>query len=367
MRTRADFACFLSLTLVTAVGFILVSGSASCEPQAGPPWKIHSMVRPEAPVIDPGDARAGRAPSDAVVLFDGTDLSQWESADGGPAEWPVAHGYMESARKGDIVTKQPFGDCQLHVEWASPAKVVGGGQGRGNSGVLLMGKYEVQVLDSWNNRTYADGHAGSVYGQYPPLVNASRPPGAWQSYDIIFHGPRFNDDGSLERPARITVLHNGVLVQDNVELTGPSSWMERPAYQRHPDKAPLRLQDHHNPVRYRNIWIRELTERDTREYPWNIPPAEHAVELTDEQLDELAGRYGTEGAFVMAVTREKDGFYVQVESGRRPKHKLFAISATEFCAEKVDLRLEFKKTVDDVVDGLVFSLGTDRTQLQKIR
>jgi hypothetical protein len=240
----------------------LVSGLSA---QAPIPWKIHDPDRPVAPVIDPGapstQAAVGRPPSDAVVLFDGSDLSRWVSADGKPAKWRVENGYMEVVPgTGELTTKDSFGDCQLHVEFSEPTPPTGESQGRGNSGVFLMGLYEIQVLDSYQNRTYADGQAAAVYGQYPPLVNASRPPGEWQSYDIIFHGPRFGSAGNVLRPARVTVLHNGVLVQDNVELTGPTAHQHRPPYQAHAEKLPLKLQEHHNPVRFRNLWIRELKE-----------------------------------------------------------------------------------------------------------
>ena len=232
--------------------------------QAEMKWKIHDPNRPLPPVITPGTASTqespGKPPSDAVVLFDGKDLSKWVDKDGNPAKWKVANGYMEVVGKtGNISTRDSFGDCQLHVEFAEPTPPHGESQERGNSGVFLMGLYEIQVLDSYENKTYADGQASAVYGQYPPLVNASRPPAQWQTYDIIFHGPRFNGD-TVQRPARVTVLHNGVLVQDNVELTGPTAHGERPPYKAGPDKLPLQLQDHGNPVRYRNIWIRELHE-----------------------------------------------------------------------------------------------------------
>lgn len=230
--------------------------------QGGQEWAIHDLNRPQPPVVDPGGTvpgQPGRPPSDAVVLFDGSDLSKWEGADGEPARWKVEQGYMEVvAKTGYIRTRQGFGDCQLHIEWATPAPGRGEGQQRGNSGVFPMGKYEVQVLDSYQNTTYPDGQAAAAYGQFPPLVNASRPPGQWQTYDIIFRRPRFDAEGKLVQPARLTVLHNGVLVQDNVELTGPTSHRRRPAYEAHPDRLPLSLQDHGDPVRFRNIWIREL-------------------------------------------------------------------------------------------------------------
>jgi len=231
--------------------------------QAPIKWKIHDPNRPLPPVIDPGTASTpdtpGHPPSDAVVLFDGKDLSRWVDKAGKPARWKVENGYVEVLpESGYIFTKDAFGDCQLHVEFSEPVPASGESQERGNSGVFLMGLYEVQVLDSYENKTYADGQASAVYGQYPPQVNASRPPGQWQAYDIIFHRPRFAKDGKLLRPARVTALHNGVLVQDNVELTGPTAHGERPPYKAGPDKLPLGLQDHGNLVRYRNIWIREL-------------------------------------------------------------------------------------------------------------
>jgi hypothetical protein len=228
-------------------------------------WKPNDLDRPLPQVIEPGTASAqdapGRPPSDAIVLFDGTNLSQWAGEDGQVAKWKVADGYVEVVpHSGYVHTRQPFGDCQLHVEFAEPMPPVGEDQGRGNSGVFLMGLYEVQVLDSYQSKTYADGQASGVYGQFPPQVNASRAPGQWQTYDIIFHGPRFDGDGKVLRPARVTVLHNGVLVQDNVELSGPTAHHQRPPYKATPDKLPLSLQDHGNPVRFRNIWIRELRE-----------------------------------------------------------------------------------------------------------
>jgi hypothetical protein len=223
-------------------------------------WAIHDETRPLPPVVVPAPAGAPvPAPSDAVVLFDGKDLSLWTNLKGEGAGWKVENGYMEVAKgAGDIRTKQGFGDCQLHVEWASPSAVVGESQGRGNSGVFLMGTYEVQVLDCYNNKTYADGSTASIYGQYPPLVNVCRKPGEWQTYDIVFHAPRFDKDGQLLSAARLTVFHNGVLVQDNEELTGPTGHKQRPPYKAHADKMPIKLQDHTNPVRYRNLWVREL-------------------------------------------------------------------------------------------------------------
>lgn len=259
--------------------FLLLGIPTFCNAQVDTHWKIHDPNRPVPQVVNPGAPKQevthkfvnGKivpvtpdiAPSDAVVLFDGKDLSKWTQRDGSPAKWKVEDSYFEVLPKsGYIYTREPFGDCQLHVEFAEPTPPKGEGQGRGNSGVFLMGLYEIQVLDSYENKTYADGQAAAVYGQYPPLVNASRPPGQWQTYDIVFHGPRFEKDGRLLRPARITMFHNDVLVQDNVELTGPTAHGARPPYSPHAEKLPLALQDHGNPVRFRDIWIRELKTQD---------------------------------------------------------------------------------------------------------
>jgi 3-keto-disaccharide hydrolase len=223
-------------------------------------WSIHDMDRPAPPVVDPGSA--DRSPSDAIVLFGGENLSQWRMKGGEPAKWKVDAGYIEIVPgSGDLVTTRAFGDCQLHLEWATPASARGEGQDRGNSGVFLMGRYEVQVLDSYRNRTYADGQAAAIYGQFPPLVNASRPPGEWQEYDIIFHRPRFDKNGKLLSPARMTVFHNRVLVHYDVELVGATAHRAKATYTAHPDRLPLLLQDHGSPVRYRNLWLRELAEQ----------------------------------------------------------------------------------------------------------
>ncbi|MFN2565059.1 MAG: DUF1080 domain-containing protein [Gemmatimonadaceae bacterium] len=227
-------------------------------------WPIHSTSRPQPPIVNPGPFTASTpAPSDAVVLFDGRSLDNWRSADDArqPARWRVRDGDMEVVPgTGAISTTQAFGDVQLHVEWATPKPASGDGQNRGNSGVFLMGRYEVQVLDSYQNQTYPDGQAGAIYGQHPPLVNASRPPGDWQTYDIIFLRPRFDANGRLTRPARVTVFHNGVLVQNGATLTGPSAHRARPPYARHEDALPIVLQDHGQAVRYRNVWARRLSE-----------------------------------------------------------------------------------------------------------
>ena len=209
----------------------------------------------EPPVVTPGK-RVGQAPSDAIVLFDGTNLDQWESVKGGPAKWDLKDGAMTVNRSGDHRTKQVFGDVQLHIEWATPSEVKGEGQGRGNSGVYLQGRYEIQVLDSYQNKTYFNGQAGSFYGNNPPLVNASRKPGEWQSYDIVFVAPKPRADGKGVQPGSFTVFHNGVLIQNNIPIAGKKTTAA--AYSGAAAKGPLVLQDHGNPVRFRNIWIRPL-------------------------------------------------------------------------------------------------------------
>jgi 3-keto-disaccharide hydrolase len=231
----------------------------------GSQWRVHDSRRPQPRVVTPGTfstpEQPGRPPSDAVVLFDGKDLSRWKGREG-DAQWKIENGYMEVNRTGNIETREHFGDCQLHIEWATPVEVQGDSQGRGNSGVFLMGRYEIQVLDSYDNRTYADGTAGAIYGQYPPLVNASRKPGEWQSYDIIFIAPRF-DGNRLVSPAYITVVQNGVLLHHHAAAMGPTGHRNVSSYDKpHPPEGPLALQDHGNPVRYRNIWMRRLKGYD---------------------------------------------------------------------------------------------------------
>jgi hypothetical protein len=229
----------------------------------GSRWRVHDGNRPQPRVVEPGThgtpQQPGRPPSDAIVLFDGEDTSHWTGRDGSPIRWNVRDGALETVyRTGNIQTKEQFGDCQLHIEWATPVHVEGDSQGRGNSGVFLMGKYEIQVLDSYDNRTYADGHAGAIYGQYPPLVNVSRKPGEWQTYDIIFVAPRFDGD-RLISPAYITVIHNGVLIHHHQAAMGPTGHRIATSYDvPHAPEGPLMLQDHRNPVRFRNIWIRPL-------------------------------------------------------------------------------------------------------------
>jgi hypothetical protein len=235
----------------------------------GQKWHVHDPDRPHPAVIKPG-AAPGAPPSDAIVLFDGKDLSKWGHAGRSgqgliETKWPVHDGFFEVAPgSGPLVSKEKFGDIQLHVEWSSPNPPVGTSQGRGNSGILIMGLYEIQVLDMYNNITYADGGAGAIYGQWPPLVTVPRPPGEWNVYDIVFEAPKFEGD-KLVKPAYQTVFWNGVVVHNHKEVMGPMVYRQVAHYRPHAAELPIALQDHKNPVRYRNIWVRRLGTYDQGE------------------------------------------------------------------------------------------------------
>jgi hypothetical protein len=228
----------------------------------GTQWHVHDPNRTQPPIVKHGtfstQEQPGKPPSDAIVLFDGTDLSKWRNKDGQAPVWKVEDGAV-TAGKGDIFSREEFGDVQLHLEFATPPPK-GNGQGRGNSGVFLMGRYELQILDCYDNLTYADGTIGAMYGQHPPLANVSRAPGEWQVYDLVFNAPRFKADGSVESPAYMTAFLNGVLVQNHESYNGPTGWKQFGKYSPHPPTGPISLQDHGNPMRFRNIWVRPLKQ-----------------------------------------------------------------------------------------------------------
>ena len=270
MKIHSVLPAICALLLLAATAHASSTGNPfyGDAPDEHHPWAIHDRNRPQPPIVTPGTFstadQPGKPPSDAIILFDGTDLSKWEAdtgKEGTPTKWVIKDGAMECVPgSGYIRTNVKFGDCQLHVEWAAPKNVQGDSQGRGNSGVFLMGLCEIQVLDNYNNPSYADGMASAVYGVNPPMANALRPPGEFQVYDIVFRRPIYKDGKPLD-PGHVTVFVNGVLTQDYTQLEGPTGHMKRTKPGPFPEKGPLKLQDHGNPVRYRNIWYRELAPR----------------------------------------------------------------------------------------------------------
>ena len=259
LRRIGNFAASPSvlISLLILLAVLVWPGSMSAVAEQGPVPEETEVWEPEPRVVTP--SRDAAPPSDAIVLFDGKDASEWRHRDGSAVKWTLADGALTVVGgTGDIETQRKFGDIQLHLEWRTPSVVKGNGQGRGNSGVFLQGRYEIQILDSYQNRTYSNGQAASLYKQEIPLVNASLPPGEWQSYDIVFRAPRFGASEELESPAFVTVFHNGVLVLNNVEIRGSTTYIGSPSYSPHEPKQPLMLQDHWNPVSFRNIWVREL-------------------------------------------------------------------------------------------------------------
>lgn len=305
-------------------------------------WKNHDFNRPQPPVVIPGE-NCQIAPSDAVKLFNGNGMDAWEGRDGKPLKWQDKGAYFECvAGAGYIQTKEKFGDVQLHIEWASPSVVKGKSQGRGNSGVFLMGEYEVQVLDSYQNPTYPDGQAAAIYGQAPPLVNASRGPGEWQIYDIIFRRPRFDNNGDVLKPAILTVFHNGVLVQDHFELIGGTEWLIYDAYKPHEDRLPLSLQDHDNPVRFRNIWIRDI-EPEKEKSP--VYPEPIVIPVSD--LQKYIGEYEAEDGEKFKIYIKNNTLFLN-RSGRQLE--LLFYSKNELSAKDtaIDLNFEFSSNGDIV-------------------
>jgi hypothetical protein len=324
--------------------------------QPDPNWLEHDRTRPQPPAVDPGpfstQDKPGQPPSDAVVLFVGMDLSAWVAMDGSRTRWVIKNGAMECVPgSGYARTLQSFGDCQLHVEWCTPMPPHGGGQGRGNSGVFFgYDRYEIQVLDSYESKSYADGIAAAVYGQYPPLANPSRPAGQWQVYDIVWTPPRFDADGKLVARAYLTVFQNGVLVQNHVELTGPTSWLERAPYKSHPEKLPIALQDHGNPVRYRNIWVRELGKPGRKEFM-----------LPDTVLDSCVGEYERGPNDFVRIRRAPDGLLSMTFGGAN--FLLHAESPTHFFATTTDVQCDFVSSGG--TNEIVYSVGEGDMRAKK--
>jgi hypothetical protein len=353
-----------SILVLACVAAAAGAGIAVADSSVG--FKAHDMDRPRPPIVEPApQALPVAPPADAVVLFDGESLSEWRSADGGPAKWVVKDGAIESVPgSGYLYSARAFGDVQLHVEWAAPVPARGTSQGRGNSGVFLMGLYEVQVLDSYQNDTYPDGQAAAIYGQYPPLVNASRPPGEWQTYDIVFKRPRFRPDGGLVSPARITVFHNGILVQDGVEPWGPTAWLQALPYTAHADKLPLALQDHGNPVRYRNIWLRELAEKPAQS---PTPDPRPVIHLPLAQLERYVGSYAVQGQQQVAysITR-RDGQLLCDLHWNGQALELVPHSERAFSLRWTAGNVDFDLRPDGTVAGLTFRLAGDAYTAVKV-
>lgn len=350
-RTHARFAIPLALAAVLAP-----AAAHGQTPSAAERWRQHDLTRPRPAVVAPVSQQLpAPVPADAVVLFDGRDLSGWTGR-GGAAPWTVENGYFQVAPgSGGIQSREEFGDVQLHVEWASPNPPRGTGQDRGNSGIMLMGgRYEIQVLDSYQAETYADGQAGAIYGQYPPLFNATRAPGEWQAYDIFFRRPRFRPDGTIQEPARVTVVLNGIVVQNNEEFRGPTTWLQTPPWTAHPEQGPIHLQDHGHPVRFRNVWARRLPSRPT-------PPANYAIRpgsVPAARLAQLAGTYyrgqGTSGP--ITVTRQGDHFLVDFHNGLTPQ-RAHAVSPTEIALTETAGQLVFEGPAQGTPTGLIFRMG----------
>ena len=342
--------------LITMISIVIPSIGFS---QDEAPYRAHDLSRPHPPIVTPaGIEKPVPPPSDAIILFDGSSLEKWSATNGKNSKWVLENGVMHPTRgSGPIQTRDKFGDVQLHIEWATPTPPKGKSQGRGNSGVYFMTKYEVQVLDSYENLTYADGQAASMYGQNPPMVNASLPPGVWQSYDIVFRRPHFNDDGSLKKPAVMTVFHNGVLVQDHFELWGPTNWLKFSEYQPHENELPIRLQDHGNPVLFRNIWLRKLNPVQHYKHMARLKPI---LDLSEEELAKFVGKY--QGGRNVEI-QLNDGNLQARFFGRL--HNLVATKTNFFELEVTDGSIEFKLDEDGVPNELVLTLMGDQSTSKK--
>ena len=335
------------------IGALQLAGGSTCFAQPDPNWLDHDRDRPQPPVVTPAtastQAQPGQAPSDATVLFDGKDLSQWSSMDGSPTKWITRDGYMECVKgSGYVRTLQNFGDCQLHVEWATPVPPPGRGPGpRQQRRLLRPGPLRNTGARFLRAKTYADGSAGAVYGQYPPLVNVCLParPMADLRHRLYRAAVRRRRQAASPPPA-MTVFQNGVLIQNNVQLTGPTSWLERAPYQPHPEKQPISLQDHGNPVRFRNIWVRELGKPGKKEFT-----------LPDALLDSYAGKYDP-----IEITREGSQLVGEVGG---VKFLLFAESPTRFFAKTTDVQIEFPGGGQGKPDRLIWSVGEGANEARR--
>jgi hypothetical protein len=365
LSARTGIAC-----AIAASGLVAVLAADGDHPgSTNARWRQHDIRRPRPTVVEPAEAGiAARPPRDAVILFDGTNLDAWKSHSGGPARWKVAGGVMETVPgTGVIETRASYGDIQLHVEWAAPDPPHGVGQDRGNSGIFLMGQFEIQVLDSFKADTYADGQAGAIYGQYPPLFNASRPPGQWQTYDVAFRRPRFDGSGKLLEPARVTLFHNGILVQDNEEPFGPTSWLKWLPYDAdRGGRGPIALQDHDHPVRYRNIWLRELPDRPAPTAAELARP--QTVVIPPEVLDRYAGQYRLNAKpDAPRATIAREGGHLTISFPFRPQSLVLEpISETQFDMPFTDGRFTFRTDDAGRVTGVHFRIGDGERDMKRV-
>ena len=321
-----------------------------------PNWKIHDMGRPKPPVMEPMNQSLPIAPpKGAIVLFKGGDLSQWHGRDNGDAKWKLEKDYMEIVPgNGEITSKESFGDVFIHVEWASPDDTTRRGQDRGNSGIFFMGQYEMQVLDSYQTDTYADGQAGAVYGQAPPRFNACKPRSEWNAYDISFRRPRFAADGSVQSPARITVVHNGILIQDNEAYKGPTSWLKYLPYKAHADKLPISLQEHNCKVRFRNIWVLPLPELATAP---TSGYGDKTISIADTDLDKYTGTYERPNAKAPIIVTKKKGTLFADFFWRPGELELVPIAPNEFALIETAGVVTFHLNDKGIATDLVFHLG----------
>lgn len=354
---KKNYILFLPLFIIAACQQNTTTAVADTKDTATVQWKIHDMNRPRPQTVEPlAQTLPAPAPKNAIMLFDGKDFSHWVAKDSGDVKWKLENGYMEIVPgTGEIISKDKFGDMFLHVEWASPIDSARKGQDRGNSGIFFMHQYELQVLDSYNADTYADGQAGALYGQAPPRFNACTPPGEWNAYDITFRRPRFNADGSLLTPARISVIHNGILIQDNEEYKGPTSWLKYLPYKKHDDQMPIALQEHNCKVKYRNIWAVPLPElaMPAKGYGDKI------ISLQDTDLDKFVGVYQRPNTPATFTITKNNGSLFCDFYWRPGALELVPLSANSFAMKETAGVIDFTSDDKGNVTGLVFHLGGD--------
>jgi len=339
----------------TLIVFILMTTSDLCAQ-----WKICDMSRPKPTIVSIGE---WGIPSDAGILFNGCGLSQWRNQkDGSEASWEVIDSCLVATEEWcDISTVRNFGDCQLHLEFMISTPVKGENNMRGNSGVVFMGKYEVQIMDSYRHETFADGQNAAIYSQYPPMVNASLPPDQWQSFDIIFTAPRFEPDGELLKPAIITMLHNGVLIHNNAELKGKSNWLGDIKYEKHPPKLPLVLQSHIQPIRFRNIWIRDMEPVIVNPYTHE---AVNEITLPPDTMKNYAGEYSWAKSSQL-ITVDDKGQYLKVVFPDNIVKELSAYGLDRFMAHDIDYWFEFTRDKTGNINGFEMNNGGNKNVFSK--